>query len=168
MANRNSLMFLLSGIIFVLGLGAVYLAVPNNSARPGSVLAATDGLPIVVVYKNSQCGCCEMWAERMEEAGFTVEVNNVFDLSPIKARYRVPQHLGTCHTAEVGDYVIEGHVPADAVKRLLKEQPDVVGLAVPRMPKGSPGMEQGSPADYDHYQVLAFHSNGGTVVFETY
>ncbi len=168
MTRRKNLMLAISGIAFALGLGAIALAGANRGTGAGVALAAADALPTVVVYKSPQCGCCQMWGERMKEAGFKVKVKNVSDLSSVKAKYGIPPHLETCHTAVVGDYVVEGHVPADAIKRLLREQPDVAGLAVPGMPKGSPGMEQGLPDNYDRYRVLAFNSDGSTAVYERY
>lgn len=98
-------------------------------------------LPLVVVHKSPSCGCCVAWVEHMQRAGFAVEVRNVDNLDPVKTRVGVPVGKGSCHTAEVGGYFVEGHVPADDVKRLLAERPDAKGLTVPGMPMGSPGME---------------------------
>lgn len=168
MTKQKNLVLAISGIGLAFGLGAMVLAGSDRGAGAGPALAATGELATVVVYKSPQCGCCQMWAERMEAAGFKVKVKNVSDLSSVKAKYGVPPHLETCHTAVVGNYVVEGHVPADAIKRLLREQPDVAGIAVPGMPKGSPGMEQGPPANYDRYRVLTFNSDGSTAVYERY
>jgi len=165
MTKRQNLKLAISGLALALGLGAVVVAASNRGAGAG---AAADGLPTIVVYKSPQCGCCQMWGERMKEAGFKVKVKNVSDMRPIKAKYGIPPHLETCHTAVVGDYVVEGHVPADAIKRLLREQPDVAGIVVPGMPTGSPGMEQGLPGNYERYRVLTFNSDGGTAVYERY
>jgi hypothetical protein len=98
-------------------------------------------LPLVIVHKNPSCGCCVAWVEHMQRSGFVVEVRNVDNLDPVKTRVGVPAGKGSCHTAEVGGYFVEGHVPADDVKRLLTERPDAKGLTVPGMPMGSPGME---------------------------
>ena len=98
-------------------------------------------LPLVVVHKSPSCGCCVAWVEHMQHAGFAVEVRNVDNLDPVKTRVGVPAGKGSCHTAEVGGYFVEGHVPADDIKRLLAERPDAKGLTVPGMPMGSPGME---------------------------
>jgi hypothetical protein len=122
--------------------------------------------PTLTVFKSPTCGCCEKWAEHMEAAGFKVRTEDVQDLSAIKARFRVPGTLHSCHTAIVEGYVIEGHVPASEVWRLLKEKPDVTGLAVPGMPIGSPGMEQGFRVD--PYEVLTFTPDGQTRVFARY
>ena len=95
----------------------------------------------MIVHKSASCGCCGLWVDHMRAAGFAVEVRNTDDLNPIKERVGVPYAKGSCHTVEVGGYFIEGHVPADDVKRLLAEQPDAKGLVLPGMPAGSPGME---------------------------
>ncbi len=126
--------------------------------------AESQPLPSVTVYKSPTCGCCVLWAEHMVEAGFTVEQVDVADVSETKRRLGVPAPLGSCHTAVVGDYVVEGHVPAEDVKRLLEERPDAAGLAVPGMPIGSPGMEvEGRPADA--YEVTLFTRDGRAAVF---
>lgn len=121
-------------------------------------------LPVVTVYKSPTCGCCSGWVEHMREAGFEVEAHDVNDLSEVKSRLGVfPQHQ-SCHTAKVGDYVVEGHVPADLVQRLLRDQPDVAGLAVPGMPRGSPGMEM-PDGTKDAYDVIAFTADGESSVY---
>ncbi|HET9032828.1 MAG TPA: DUF411 domain-containing protein [Dokdonella sp.] len=95
----------------------------------------------MIVSKSPSCGCCQLWVEHMQEAGFTVEVVNTDDMGPIKQRVSVPYGKGSCHTAEVDGYFVEGHVPAIDIKRLLTERPKGKGLVVPGMPAGSPGME---------------------------
>jgi hypothetical protein len=111
--------------------------------------------PVIVVYKDPNCGCCSGWVEHIREAGFQARVSETADLSPIKARLLVPRALASCHTAEIEGYVIEGHVPAAAIRRLLAERPAATGLAVPGMPVGSPGMEvPGSPDET--YDVFVF------------
>jgi hypothetical protein len=104
--------------------------------------------------------------DHLRANGFTVEGENVESLRPVKQRLNVPRGLGACHTAVVGDYVVEGHVPADEVKRLLVHRPDVVGISVPGMPIGSPGMERGDRVD--PYNVLAFDTNGKASVVGEY
>lgn len=121
-----------------------------------------SALPSVVVYKTPTCGCCGKWVDHLEAAGFTVETRDMNDLSPVKAQYGVQRAFSSCHTALVDGYVVEGHVPAEHVKRLLDERPPVAGLTVPGMPIGSPGMEGPNPQSYD---VLAFDANGATSVF---
>lgn len=120
----------------------------------------------VTVYKSPTCGCCAEWVAHLRRHGFRVKVEDVADLQPIKARYGVPAPLQSCHTGLVDGYVVEGHVPADLIERLLRERPLVVGLAVPGMPVGSPGMEVPG-ARADRYQVVTFDRSGRTGVFAT-
>lgn len=114
---------------------------PTTPPTAAPAAAPDVALPRVVVHKSESCGCCTLWVEHMQEAGFQVEVRNSDDLGPVKERLGVPYGKGSCHTAEVGGYFIEGHIPADDVKRLLASKPDAKGLVVPGMPLGSPGME---------------------------
>lgn len=123
-------------------------------------IAAT--LPPVHVWKSSSCGCCGAWVDHMRAAGFPVTVTDTDEMDVVKARLGVTPALSSCHTGQVAGYVLEGHVPADAVKRLLKERPQATGLTVPGMPHGSPGMETGVVEPYD---VVLF-APGGTSVFE--
>ena len=118
----------------------------------------------MTVYKSPTCGCCAKWVEHMRQAGFDLTVNDLPNVSEVKAAHHVPADAQSCHTALVGGYVIEGHVPADVVKQLLKEQPAIVGLAVPGMPIGSPGME-GDGSTKQAYNVVAFDKAGKTHVY---
>ena len=115
-------------------------------------LTPAAGRPLLTVHKDPNCGCCGGWVEHLRAAGFEVAVRETSDLQPLKARLGVPDALASCHTAEMGRYVIEGHVPVRAIERLLGEQPDARGLAVPGMPLGSPGMG-GAP---EVYEVILF------------
>lgn len=115
---------------------------------------------MVTVYKSPTCGCCGDWVKHMRANGFKVEAHDVNDVSPMRRRYAVPGSLASCHTAVVGGYAIEGHVPAADIKRLLRERPKITGLAVPGMVIGSPGMEQGAPQPYE---TLAFDAQGSRV-----
>lgn len=124
-----------------------------------SLAAAAEALPKMTVTKDPSCGCCGAWVDHVREAGFAVEVIESPGVSRLKARLGVPQALASCHTAEIGGYVIEGHVPADAIKRLLAEKPQARGLAVPGMPVGSPGMEVSGVED-DTYDVVLFGPAG--------
>jgi hypothetical protein len=116
--------------------------------------------PRVTVHKDPGCGCCTGWAEHLEAAGFPVTAINTPRMNAVKARLGVPHDLAACHTAEVDGYVVEGHVPAAAIDRLLAERPSAKGLAVPGMPIGSPGMEGGEPEVYD---VILFGPQGNRV-----
>jgi hypothetical protein len=119
----------------------------------------------VTVYKSPTCGCCSKWVRHLEENGFSVETHDVRDVTPMKRANGVPERLSSCHTAFVDGYIVEGHVPASDVKRLLAQRPQVSGLAVPGMPEGSPGMEGPNP---ERYQVLAFDPEGGVEVFSSH
>jgi hypothetical protein len=126
-----------------------------SAAVAGTAKSGRAAGPTIIVSKDPNCGCCVGWAEHLRTSGFTVDVHDVTDLGPVKARLGVPSDLAACHTAEVGGYVIEGHVPAGAIRRLLREKPQAKGLAVPGMPTGSPGMEvPGSPPE--EYAVILF------------
>lgn len=114
----------------------------------------------MTVYMSPACGCCDEWQRHMRAHGFRLETHKLGDVVPMKLKHGVPESLWSCHTALVGDYVVEGHVPAADVKRLLRERPAVKGLTVPGMPIGSPGMEQGRPQPY---ATLAFNATGSRV-----
>ena len=119
------------------------------------------------VFKNPDCGCCGDWAKHLEAAGFNVKVTPVTDTGAVRARLKMPDRYGSCHTATVDRYVLEGHVPATEVKRLLSERPSAVGLAVPGMPVGSPGMEvRGAPAQ--PFDVVLVDLSGRGSVFARY
>lgn len=133
-----------------------------SAVLPGGAFAA---FPEVTVWRDPTCGCCEGWVKHMRSHGFSMKVVATSDLSPVKARHGVPDMLQSCHTAAVDGYVLEGHVPASAVVRLLKERPRAKGLAVPGMPLSSPGMDAGE----DHYDVVLFGlPDDGTTVFESH
>lgn len=119
-------------------------------------------LPEVTMHKSPTCGCCGAWADHLRGAGFKVREIVENDMSAIKARFKVPEPVRSCHTATVGGYVVEGHVPAGDIKRLLKEKPKVAGIGVGGMPLGSPGMEAPTPEPYD---VQSFDAAGRTKVF---
>ena len=104
---------------------------------------------VVTVYKDLRCGCCSDWMKHLQSNGFVTKAVNTTNVDAVKSQFSVPADLATCHTAQVGQYVIEGHVPAAAIKRLLVEKPNATGLAVAGMPVGSPGMEGGRPERYD-------------------
>ncbi|HEX2724020.1 MAG TPA: DUF411 domain-containing protein [Gemmatimonadaceae bacterium] len=131
------------------------------STAPAVKVASASGVPIKV-YKDPNCGCCKAWIQHLEQNGFKVEVMDMPDLSAVKSKYGVKQELQACHTATVGDYTVEGHVPADLIHRMLKEKPAIAGLAVPGMPAGSPGMEG---ATRERYDILTFDRAGRTTVY---
>lgn len=121
--------------------------------------------PEITVYKSPTCGCCQAWADYLEDEGFRVTVHDRHDLSELKARHGIEPRLQSCHTAEIDGYVIEGHVPADDILRLLAERPAVTGLTAPGMPMDSPGMNSIEPRGYD---VLSFDGQGNISVYSRY
>jgi len=112
---------------------------------------------VITVHKDPTCGCCSGWVQHLQKAGFDTKVLDTREIDAVKKRLGVPDDLAACHTAEVAGYIIEGHVPAAALRRLLAEKPKAAGLAVPGMPVGSPGMEGGRPEKYD---VILFGPDG--------
>ena len=131
--------------------------------KAGGATGATE----IVVYKDPNCGCCTKWSEHMRRAGFSVIENKMENMDAVKQRFGVAKALSSCHTAVVDGYIIEGHVPAEDVRRLLREKPDITGLTAPGMPQQSPGMqpEGEAPRNYD---VLAFDRKGDVRVFSRY
>jgi hypothetical protein len=135
---------------------AVWFNLPSSNAEEADI----------VVYKTPACGCCVNWiAHHLRDSGLNVSVVDVPSTEPIHKRFGVPRRLGSCHTGVFGDYWVEGHVPADLVQKLMTEKPDdIIGIAVPGMPMGSPGMEGPNPAEY---QVLAYGKDGNVTVYAT-
>ena len=144
----------------ILGAAALAVAVPNMGRAQG-------GLAIHVL-RDPNCGCCEAWARILTADGFAVTVENAFGtlLMRHKMDAGIPQEMISCHTAEIGGYFIEGHVPPADIRRLLSERPDAVGLAVPGMPYGSPGM--GPEEEREAYDVFLIRRDGTTEVFTRY
>ena len=132
----------------------------NTDVAP--VMVASADLPEVTVYKDPNCGCCAKWVDHMKASGFRVKAVDTSDVQSVKQKYNIGSELQSCHTAIIGDYAIEGHVPADVIVKFLKEKPSVAGLAVPGMPMGSPGMEG---ATKERYDVLTFDRAGRTTVY---
>lgn len=122
----------------------------------GAAMAAitAQAAELVEAFKNPYCGCCGYWVQYMKQNGFDVKVQDVADVNGVRKQLGMPQSLAACHTAKIGGYVIEGHVPAEDVKRLLAEKPRALGIAVPSMPPGSPGMPSDKPVHYDTLLVL--------------
>jgi len=122
---------------------------------PALTLAESTAAPLMQVYKSPTCGCCGKWVEHMRKAGFVVETHDVQDVVAYKHQYGVPAELFTCHTAVVDGYIVEGHVPAEDVLKMLRERPEIKGIGVPGMPIGSPGMEGPDPDDYRTFAFTA-------------
>ena len=131
--------------------------------------ADAQALPVAEVWKSPACGCCKDWIKHLEANGFKVNVFEVMDATPIRAKFGMPAKLGSCHTALIGGYVVEGHVPAREIKRALREKPKALGLTVPGMVIGSPGMD--TPVyngKQDPYDVLLVAEDGSTRVYASY
>ena len=145
--------------------GILAAAAPVSAGELQQPRAAPAAKPSISVWKTATCGCCGLWVEHMRQNGFETAVVDVPDLEPIKRKLGVPPSLASCHTALVNGFIVEGHIPADAVRRLLKERPAVAGIAVPGMPIGSPGMEV--PGGHKQpYAIVAFDKQGKQSVFE--
>ena len=143
------------------------LAVVIGLAWAGSVwmAAQSSAKPQMTVYKSSTCGCCSKWVEHMQANGFEVKAIDVDDIDKVKHERGVPDSAASCHTAVVNGYVVEGHVPADAVLKVLKEKPPIAGIAVPGMPMGAPGMEVPS-GQKAAYTIVSFDKTGKTAVYQ--
>lgn len=136
-----------------IALCSLALCAALSAAWPGMAQPLQQGagqaLPVVEIYKSAQCGCCKAWAEHLQKNGFTVILHDVDDVPAARKKLGMPDKYGSCHTARAGQYLVEGHVPAADIQRLLRERPRAIGLAVPAMPPGSPGMESEAPVSYD-------------------
>jgi hypothetical protein len=146
--------------------GIVYMSVGSVRLQPDLQAAAQQqpAGPMVEVFKTPTCGCCQNWVEHLRKSGFNVRTTDLNDLSEIKKSRGVPEQVQSCHTAVVGGYVVEGHVPASDIQRMLTEKPAIAGIAVGGMPTGSPGMDfPGVKAQ--PYNVMSFDKNGATRVF---
>lgn len=129
----------------------------------GTAMAAAPEKVVVEVWRSATCGCCKAWIRHLQEAGFTTKENLVENTAPMRKALGIAPEHGSCHTARVAGYAIEGHVPAADIRKLLAQKPAAIGLAAPGMPAGSPGMEV--PGKADPYDVLLVERSGGTRVF---
>lgn len=160
MQRRDTLHAAAACALAAAGLGAQ--AAPATGATATAPAATT----LAEVYKTPTCGCCGDWVDHLRAAGFAVRVHEVDDMAPVRRRLGMPAALASCHTARIGGYVVEGHVPATEIRRLLASNIVALGLAVPGMPVGSPGMEMGPRLD--PYEVLLVERSGRTRVFARY
>lgn len=159
----------LSVALLILSFGTLTLlsACSQGESKNGQGNSSNIEKASFTMYKNPGCQCCTKWAEHMEANGYEVTEKPVDNMAAIKFSNKVPNDMGSCHTAVIDGYVVEGHVPAEDIDRLLEEQPDAKGLAVPGMPIGSPGMENPSRPD-DAYDVLLFQEDGSRSVYTTH
>jgi hypothetical protein len=127
-------------------------------------MSMAQSAPLVEIWKSPQCGCCDDWTKHLQKNGFPTQVHVVADTADARRAAKIPERLGSCHTARVGGYSIEGHVPAKDIQRLLRDKPAAVGLAVPGMPQSAPGMDNpGFP-----YDVLLVANDGRTTIYSHY
>jgi len=157
---RSALAAAIVAAVVVVGEG---IGTPKAASVPPPAAAVEPVESDVVVYKSPTCGCCDGWIDHLRAAGFRVVTRDTSDVGAVKRRLGVLPTLVSCHTAIVNGYVLEGHVPADDILRMLEERPAIVGLAVPGMPAGSPGMEAAQP--HVSYEVVTFDGQGRTTVF---
>jgi hypothetical protein len=174
MERRIALLYRASSLLFVAALAACTQAVPApvdtalamaaSPAAAPSRKAADTSAPRITVHRDANCGCCHLWIDHLRAQGFDVDDRIAPDMSPVKQRLGIQPAHASCHTAEVGGYVVEGHVPASDIRRLLREKPPIHGLVLPGMPLGSPGMEVEGVAAKP-YTVLALGHDGRTVPY---
>lgn len=150
---KNKIAIIILPLIILAGL--IYLRV-NKEAKASEV---------ITVYQTSTCGCCKKWVKHLENAGFRVETVMTEDLAPVKVANGITPDIASCHTAKVAGYVVEGHVPVRAIRKLLSTKPDIKGISVPGMPMGSPGMEGPRVEKYD---VVSFMESGKQEVFMSF
>ena len=155
----NSLLF--SGILIVNTFNAQESTAKNKE---------NIDIPKVLSYRSASCGCCKKWVNHLQDNGLKVVDNIVEDVSVIKNQYQIPNNLRSCHSAQIDNYTIEGHVPIESINKLFREKPNINGIAVPGMPLGSPGMEMHSHEshshDYENYKVVSFSKTGKTKIFD--
>lgn len=151
----KNIYILLATLIFFIAVTAILWPVPEKTNDHQ-----------IVVYKSPTCECCNKWISHLEKNGFKVKANNTQRLNNIKEQYGIRSEYSSCHTAVIGKYFVEGHVPAKSIERLLKEKPDIKGITVPGMPIGSPGMEVGNRKQ--NYNVIAVKSDGSLGVYDSY
>ncbi len=166
--------FIIKSIFIFVTIGILYWLpfTGNNAQAIASVWdketqALYSGIKQVTVYRSPSCGCCEDWVKHMQKHGFSIKDDiKTEDMETIKEELKVPQQLASCHTATIDGYVIEGHVPAEDIKRFIAKSPKQNGLAVPQMPSGTPGMEMGDKKD--PFAVISFNHDGEIKVFKEY
>ena len=158
-------MITIRAFIFILAVVLSWGCVKNADQSKSSASTAKDKIDIshleFTVFKTPLCGCCKLYIDYLRENGMSVQVVEKADVAPIKRQYKIPENMQSCHTAKVGDYFVEGHVPIEAVKKLITEKPDLDGIALPGMPSGSPGMPDSKSDELVIYGVV----DGNTSVF---
>lgn len=154
-------------MLAVAAAGGFWALGPAQKTAPADSSGQAVTASTLTVYASPQCGCCDDWVAHMENNGFRTEVRKVDNVNAVKQEAGLPRELVSCHTAFIDDYLIEGHVPAKEVRRLLREQPEAAGLSVPGMPMGSPGMEV-EGRGRDAFDVILFQRDGTHSIYESY
>ncbi|MEX0931878.1 MAG: DUF411 domain-containing protein [Candidatus Paceibacterota bacterium] len=147
MNSKTIIAILIIAVVGIVG----FMATESRSSE--KTLSQGQGVA-VTVYKSPSCGCCGVWASYMDKEGYTVDTKNIEDMSVIKRELGVPYELESCHTSEVEGYVVEGHIPNEAIQKLLTEKPDIKGIGMPGMPSGSPGMPGPKTSDFVIYEIM--------------
>jgi hypothetical protein len=151
------------GVVIAIAAGILFAR--GQAISSEQPVSSRDNGDVVTVYKTEACGCCLKWVDHLKANGLEVDVVNVASTAPTRERFGVPSKLLSCHTGTIHGYWVEGHVPADLVKKLIAEKPDDIrGISAPGMPMGSPGMEGPNPVQYD---IVAYHADGTTSVYAT-
>ena len=157
---------LLNSLIF----SGIILANTINAHRSDAVTQENINIPKVISFRSASCGCCKKWINHLRDNGLEVVDNIVEDVSAIKNQYQIPNNLRSCHSAQIANYTIEGHVPIESINKLFREKPSIEGIAVPGMPLGSPGMEINSHQlhshNYETYEVVAFSKTDKIKIFD--
>ena len=162
--------FMKRGFLNYLIFSGILFANTLNAHKSIALTQENIYIPKVVTYRSASCGCCKKWINHLRDNGLEVFDNIVEDVSVIKNQYQIPNNLRSCHSAQIANYRIEGHVQIESINKLFRENPDTKGIAVPSMPLGSPGMEMHSHEthshDYENYKVVSFSKNGKTKIFD--
>ena len=163
--------FMKRGFLNHLIFSSILFANTINAHRSNALSQENIDIPKIVSFRSASCGCCKKWINHLRDNGLEVVDNIVKDVSSIKNQYQVPNNLRSCHSAQIANYLIEGHVPMESINKLFKEKPSIKGIAVPGMPLGSTGMEMDSHESHSHhyenYKVVSFSKTGKTTIFDT-
>ncbi len=162
--------FIKTRFLYYLISSGMFFANTINVHRISAATQEIIDIPKVVSYRSASCGCCKKWINHLRDNGLEVVDNIVEDVSLIKNKYQIPNNLRSCHSAQIANFTIEGHVPIESINKLFREKPNINGIAVPGMPLGSPGMEMHSHEshshDYENYKVVSFSKTGKTKIFD--
>ena len=162
--------FIKKGFLNLLIFSGILFANTNNAHSSSAGTQENNDIPKVVSRRSASCGCCKKWINHLRDNGLEVVDNIVEDISVIKKQYQIPNNLRSCHTAQIANYTIEGHVPIKSINKLFREKPSIKGIAVPGMPVGSPGMEihahDSHYHHYENYKVVSFSKTGKTKIFD--